>query len=159
MGGKGSGRKKGIGGTFTPIRANVIDIGGRPLEMPDYSGVAKHPKTLAAFDERYVNVTGDTMTGDLTVPNLNVTTDLDVGLWQDDNDGTYDADGLLTAAQLTQTVIGTLVRTTGTGAVVNGVPLTEACQVYITPTVDDLLTGKAKLTVKYASKAAEAALY
>ena len=87
------------------------------------------------------------------------TTDLDVGLWQDDNGGAYDADGLLTAAQLTQTVIGTLVRTTGTGAVVNGVPLTEACQVYVTPTVDDLTAGKAKLTVKYVQKAAEKALY
>ena len=87
------------------------------------------------------------------------TTDLSVGLWQDDNGATYDEDGLLTAAQLTQAVIATLVRTTGTGAVVNGVPLTEAVQVYVTPNVDDLLTGKAKLTVKYASKAAEAALY
>lgn len=87
------------------------------------------------------------------------TTDLTVGLWQDDNGGTYDADGLLTAAQLTQTVIATLVRTTGTGAVVNGVPLTEACQVYVTPSVDDLLTGKARLTVEYTMKAAEAALY
>lgn len=87
------------------------------------------------------------------------TTDLSVGLYKDDGSATYDEDGLLTAAQLTQTVIGTLVRTTGTGAVVNGVPLTEACQLYVTPSDTDLLTGKAKVTIKYASKAAEAALY
>ena len=93
--------------------------------------------TEAAFDVITAFVSASTLT------------DLDVGLWQDDNGATYDADGLLTAAQLTQTVIGTLVRTLGTGAVVNGVPLTEACQVYITPTTDDLTAGRARLTVSY----------
>ena len=83
------------------------------------------------------------------------TTDLSVGLWQDDNGATYDEDGLLTAAQLTQTVIATLVRTIGTGAVINDVPLTEACQVYVTPSVDDLLTGRARIVVSYTMNPAE----
>jgi len=87
------------------------------------------------------------------------TTDVLVGLWQDDNGATYDADGLLTAVNLESAVTATLVRVIGTGAVVNGVPLTEACQVYALPDVDDLLTGKARLTVSYTMKAVEKALY
>jgi len=50
---------------------------------------------------------------------------------------------------LTQAAIQVLGRQTGTGAVVNAVPLTEACQVYITPNVLDLLTGEARLIVEY----------
>ena len=88
------------------------------------------------------------------------TNDFTVGLWQDDNDATYDADGLLTAVQLESAVIATLARVIGTGDVINDVPLTEACQVYVTPTpADDFTAGKARLTVSYTMKAAEKALY
>jgi len=123
-------------------------------DLPAYG--ATNLEHVIPAGARVIEATFDVL---VAFTSTSTTTDLSVGLWQDDNGATYDEDGLLTAAQLTQAVIATLVRTTGTGAVVNGVPLTEAVQVYVTPNVDDLLTGKAKLTVKYASKAAEAALY
>jgi len=77
------------------------------------------------------------------------TSDLLVGLADADGGATItDADGLLTAAQLTQTVIGTTVVTSGTGALV-GTTLTEAAVVTVAPSVDDLLTGRANLVVTY----------
>lgn len=119
-------------------------------ELPAYG--ATNLAQVVPVGARITSATFDVITA---FTSTSTTTDLDVGLWQDDNGGTYDADGLLTAAQLTQTVLATLVRTTGTGAVVNGVPLTEACQVYITPTVDDLLTGRARLVVSYTQESTE----
>lgn len=35
--------------------------------IPNHSGIKNHTETVTAFDERYVNVTGDTMTGDLEI--------------------------------------------------------------------------------------------
>lgn len=113
-------------------------------ELPAYNATSL--AQIIPLGARVTSATFDVITA---FTSTSTTTDLDVGLWQDDNDATYDADGLLTAVQLTQTVIGTLVRTEGTGAVVNGVPLTEACQVYITPTVDDLTAGRARIVVTY----------
>lgn len=77
------------------------------------------------------------------------TSDLLVGLADADGGSTItDADGLLTAAQLTQTVIATLVNTSGTGALV-GTVLSEAAVVTVAPSADDLLTGHATLEVAY----------
>lgn len=40
---------------------------GSGMFIPDYSGVGAHPKTLTILDARYVNVSGDTMTGNLNM--------------------------------------------------------------------------------------------
>ena len=115
-----------------------------------------HLDALIPAGARITSATFDVL---VAFTSTSTTTDLDVGLWQNDNDAVYDADGLLTAAQLTQTVIGTLVRTTGTGDVINKLPLTEACRVQMVPTVDDLLTGRARLIVTYTMTPSESALY
>lgn len=119
-------------------------------ELPAYNATS-----LALVIPAGARVTGASFDVITAFTSTSTTTDLSVGLWQDDNDATYDEDGLLTAAQLTQTVLATLVRTLGTGDVINDVPLTEACQVYITPSVDDLLTGRAKLSITYYETPAE----
>lgn len=77
------------------------------------------------------------------------TTDLDVGLEQ--ADGTdIDLDGLLTAAQLTQTVIATRGNfVTGTGALVGASIGAAAGELVVTPTVADLTAGKARVIVEY----------
>lgn len=77
------------------------------------------------------------------------TTDLDVGLEQ--ADGTdIDLDGLLTAAQLTQTVIATRGNfVTGTGALVGASIGAAAGELVVTPTVADLTAGKARVIVQY----------
>lgn len=77
------------------------------------------------------------------------TTDLLVGLEQ--ADGTdIDLDGLLTAANLTQTVIavaGSL--TTGTGALVGFTIGAAAGELSVTSSAADLLTGRAQVIVEY----------
>ena len=84
-----------------------------------------------------------------TITSDSTTTDLTIGLWQNDNGATYDADGLHTAAVLDEDAIAIVGRQTGTGAVVGAAALTEACQVYITPSAADLATGRARLIVEY----------
>lgn len=77
------------------------------------------------------------------------TTDLVVGLYQADST-VIDADGLLTAVNLDQAaiaVVGGLV--TGTGALVSTTIGAAAGELVVAPTVDDLLTGRAVVTVEY----------
>lgn len=77
------------------------------------------------------------------------TTDLTVGLEQADGTA-IDADGLLSATDLTQTVIadvGSL--TTGTGALVGDTIGAAAGELVVAPNVDDLLTGRARVLVEY----------
>ena len=77
------------------------------------------------------------------------TTDLNVGLYTSAG-AEIDADGLHTAAQLTQTAIATRgLFYTGAGALV-GVSIGAAAgEVVVAPTVADLLTGKARLIIEY----------
>lgn len=77
------------------------------------------------------------------------TTDLTIGLEQ--ADGTdIDLDGLLTAANLDQTVIANVGSlTTGTGALVGDTIGTAAGELVVTPNVDDLLTGRGRVLVEY----------
>ena len=77
------------------------------------------------------------------------TTDLTVGL--DNAAGTaIDADGLIAAAEATQTAIGTKGNlVTGAGALVGFTIGTAAGYVTVAPSVDDLLTGKGRVIVKY----------
>lgn len=77
------------------------------------------------------------------------TTDLEIGLEQ--ADGTdIDLDGFVTAAQATQTVIATRGNfVTGTGALVGASIGAAAGELVVTPSADDLLTGKARVIVEY----------
>jgi hypothetical protein len=76
------------------------------------------------------------------------TTDLLVGLEQ--ADGTdIDLDGLLTAANATQTTIGAVGIITGSGALVGASIGAAAGEVIVTASDVDLLTGKARLVVQY----------
>jgi len=77
------------------------------------------------------------------------TTDLLVGLEQ--ADGTdIDLDGLLDATELTQATIAVVgARYVGAGALVGLTIGADAGELYVAPNVDDLLTGKARVTVEY----------
>jgi len=112
----------------------VNGINNLGLSIPAYS------KVLSA---RLEILTGFTSTS--------TTTDLTIGLRSaaavaED----MDDDGLVTAANATQTTIatrGNLI--TGTGALVGANSGTVAGELYVAPTVADLLTGKARLVVQY----------
>lgn len=77
------------------------------------------------------------------------TSDLVVGCEQ--SDGTdIDLDGFLAATELTQATIAVVgARYVGAGALVGLTIGTAAGELYVAPTVDDLLTGKARVTVEY----------
>lgn len=81
------------------------------------------------------------------------TTDLTVGLQQ--ADGTeIDNDGLITAAQATQTTIATrgnfIDGASGTPAALVGASVGAAAgELVVTPSANDLLTGKARVIVQY----------
>lgn len=76
------------------------------------------------------------------------TTDLTVGLEQ--ADGTdIDLDGLVTAANATQTTIASVGLIVGSGALVGASIGAAAGELVVTPSVADLLTGEARLVVKY----------
>lgn len=77
------------------------------------------------------------------------TTDLTVGLQQ--ADGTeVDNDGLLAATDATQTAIATRGNfITGAGALVGTDIGAAAGELVVAPSVDDLLTGKARVIVEY----------
>jgi hypothetical protein len=77
------------------------------------------------------------------------TTDLTIGL-QTSGGTEIDNDGLVTAANATQTTIAVAnAIITGSGALVGvGIGAT-AGELVVTPTVDDLLTGKARVIVEY----------
>lgn len=81
------------------------------------------------------------------------TTDLTVGLVKKDGTG-GDADGLITAAQATQTTIaevGAIIDgSSGTAAgYINKTIGTSPLELVVAPSVADLLTGKARLIVQY----------
>ena len=81
------------------------------------------------------------------------TTDLDVGLYTSAGVA-IDANGLITAAQATQTtiaVVGAIIDgASGTpGALINNTIGATAGELVVTPTVADLLTGKARIIVQY----------
>lgn len=81
------------------------------------------------------------------------TTDLTVGLQQ--SDGTeIDNDGLITAAQATQTTIATrgnvINGASGTPGALVGTSIGAAAgELVVTPSVDDLTAGKARVIVEY----------
>jgi len=86
---------------------------------------------------------------DVAFTSTSTTTDLNVGLEQ--KDGTdIDPDGLIAAAEATQTAIGTAGNVvTGAGALIGKTIGADAGQLMIIPSVDDLLTGSARVIVEY----------
>ena len=81
-------------------------------------------------------------------------TDLDIGL-QTKAAVEIDDNGLLTAAQLTQTVIAVDGRlTAGTGALVNNTIGALPGELVVTPTTDDLTAGVGQVIVEYFTPAA-----
>jgi hypothetical protein len=77
------------------------------------------------------------------------TTDLLIGL-ESAVGVAIDADGLIAAAQATQTAIGTRgLGVVGAGALVGTGIGAAAGKLVVAPSVDDLLTGKARVVVEY----------
>lgn len=99
------------------------------------------PAYAKIISARFEVLTGFTSTS--------TTTDLDVGL-QTSAGTEIDNDGLVTAAQATQTVIATRGNfVTGTGALVGASIGATAGELVVTPTVDDLTAGEARVIVQY----------
>ena len=86
---------------------------------------------------------------DQAFTSTSTTTDLVVGLQQ--ADGTeIDNDGLVEADEATQTAIATEGNVVnGAGALIGKSVGANAGELVVTPTADDLLTGKARIVVEY----------
>jgi len=81
------------------------------------------------------------------------TTDLDVGLSQK-NGTAIDVDGLMTAVNLTQTVIGLAGSiTSGTGALIGKTIGAVDGELLVTPNVADLVSGRGELIVQFMTPA------
>ena len=86
---------------------------------------------------------------DQAFTSTSTTTDLTVGL-QQANGTEIDNDGLIAAAEATQTAIGTEGNVvTGAGALVGKSVGANAGELVVAPTVDDLTAGKARVVVEY----------
>ena len=86
---------------------------------------------------------------DVAFTSTSTTTDLDVGL-STSAGVAIDADGLITAANATQTTIGTAGNViTGSGALVGKTIGSSAGELTVTPTVADLTAGKGRIVVQY----------
>ncbi len=96
------------------------------------------------------SIVSATLYVDEAFTSTSTTTDLTVGLEQ--KDGTdIDIDGLLTAANATQTTIGTAGNViAGTGALVGVSVGANPGQLIVDSSADDLLTGKARCVVEFA---------
>lgn len=113
-------------------------------ELPD--GEAHNLNVSIPANARIVSAKFEVLTA---FTSTSTTSDLTVGLAN--SAGTaIDADGLLDATDLTQTVIANLGSlTTGTGALVGDTIGAVAGELVVAPSVDDLLTGKARVLVEY----------
>ena len=88
MGGRGSGRRPDPVKMFTPQRANIAQQSGlQPFELPNLSAVKGDGEVAQDIKSKYVNVTGDTMTGALLLPDgsaaapsLSFSSDTDTGM-------------------------------------------------------------------------------
>lgn len=100
------------------------------------------PANSRIIDTRFEVITAFTSTS--------TTTDLDIGLYTSAGVAIA-ASGLLSAADLTQTTIGTVGNVIiGTNGTLVGKTIgATAGEVVVTPTVADLLTGRGRLIVRY----------
>jgi hypothetical protein len=86
---------------------------------------------------------------DTAFTSTSTTTDLDIGLYTSAG-AAIDADGLITAANATQTTIAVANSViTGSGALVGKGIGAAAGELVVTPTANDLLTGAGRVVVKY----------
>ena len=86
---------------------------------------------------------------DVAFTSTSTTTDLDIGLYTAAG-AAIDADGLITAANATQTTIGTAGNViTGSGALVGKTIGATAGELVVTPTVADLTAGAGRIVVEF----------
>ncbi len=101
-----------------------------------------YPAGAIILAARFVVITGFTSTS--------TDTDLTVGIADaDGGSNVTDVDGIFTATELTQTVIAAAGLTVAAAGDNIGTAEDEAMVLTVTPTVDDLLTGKARIEVDY----------
>ena len=136
----------GVYGTKDAVKTAewIFDYDDLPAGGTDSMSVSI-PANARIVSARFEVITAFTSTS--------TTTDLTVGLEQADGTA-IDADGLLTAVNLDQTVIadvGSL--TTGSGALVGDTIGAAAGELVVAPSVDDLLTGRARVLVEYVEAA------
>ncbi len=118
MGGDGSGRKPSEA-TIVKRMVEVRTPIANDIFLPDYSGVAAHEKTL----NKFVNVSGDTMTGALTTTKLNLTDNSNQINFNSDSASNIDFN-------VGSNVIGTSTITFFTEALNNTVPFLEKAQTF-----------------------------
>lgn len=86
---------------------------------------------------------------DVAFTSTSTTTDLNIGLYTSAGVA-IDADGLIAAAEATQTAIGTAGNVvTGAGALVGKTIGSSAGELVVAPSVDDLLTGAGRIVVEW----------
>jgi hypothetical protein len=113
-------------------------------DLPNYGSGALHFQLPAN-----ATIVSATLYVDVAFTSTSTTTDLDVGLYTAAGSA-IDADGLITAANATQTAIGTAGNViTGSGALVGKTIGSSAGELVVTPTVADLLTGAGRIVVEY----------
>jgi hypothetical protein len=113
-------------------------------DLPNYGSGALHFQLPAN-----ATIVSATLYVDVAFTSTSTTTDLDVGLYTAAGVA-IDADGLITAANATQTAIGTAGNViTGSGALVGKTIGSSAGELVVAPTVADLLTGAGRIVVEY----------
>lgn len=112
-------------------------------DLPDAS-TSKMEQVIPA-NAKIISARMEILTG---FTSTSTTTDLTVGL-QDSAGNAIDDDGLITAANATQTTIASAGLITGTGALVGATIGATAGELVVLPTVADLLTGEARVIVEY----------
>jgi hypothetical protein len=113
-------------------------------DLPNYGSGGLHFQIPAN-----ATIVSATLYVDVAFTSTSTTTDLDVGLYTAGGTA-IDADGLITAANATQTAIGTAGNViAGSGALVGKTIGTSAGELVVAPTVADLLTGAGRIVVEY----------
>ena len=113
-------------------------------DLPNYGSGALHFQLPAN-----ATIVSATLYVDVAFTSTSTTTDLDVGLYTAAGVA-IDADGLITAANATQTAIGTAGNViTGSGALVGKTIGSSAGELVVAPSTADLLTGAGRIVVEY----------
>ena len=112
-------------------------------DLPNYGSGALHFQIPAN-----ATIVSALLYVDVAFTSTSTTTDLDIGLYTAAGSA-IDADGLITAANATQTAIGTAGNVvTGSGALVGKTIGSSAGELKVTPTVDDLTAGAGRIVVE-----------
>ena len=139
-----------LGGELSTKGANkelVLTFDFDDLPSGSNAGLAAQlPANCSILSARLEVLTGFTSTS--------TTTDLLIGVTDADGGSNItDADGLIAAAEATQTAIATAGNiVTGAGAMVGTTIGAEAGVVTVAPSVDDLTAGKGRVVVEYVLK-------